>query len=224
MAEGGFHFTHICSIGFLHSPSTNHGVQYHPRDASWLLHLHLLGQTLWYTCLSEATQHSQPDLPNLWLVPIPVTLLAVLGTFVLLVWVFSFLRAIAGATIIPGYDVHRFQSKKARSWAMVTGATSGIGLEFARQLGQSAFYIILVGRRKDALDEVAKELGKSSGRIMADYQESRWRIQTRVVVVDLAKPGEERDAAYMECKRLSEELDLAVLSESYMFNPRGGSS
>ncbi len=41
---------------------------------------------------------------------------------------------------------------------MVTGATSGIGLEFARQLAKKGFSIIILGRRESALEEVASEL------------------------------------------------------------------
>lgn len=44
---------------------------------------------------------------------------------------------------------------------MVTGATSGIGLEFARQLAAKKFNIILVGRRESALEEVAAEIRQS---------------------------------------------------------------
>ena len=47
---------------------------------------------------------------------------------------------------------------------IVTGAGSGIGAAAARQLGAVGANVVLVGRRKDALEEVAAELG--SGRAL----------------------------------------------------------
>ena len=40
---------------------------------------------------------------------------------------------------------------KRNGWAVITGATSGIGLEFTRQLSRQGYHLLLVGRRGDRL-------------------------------------------------------------------------
>ena len=42
--------------------------------------------------------------------------------------------------------------------ALITGASSGLGAEFARQLGPYARQLVLVARRNDRLEELAQEL------------------------------------------------------------------
>jgi len=59
------------------------------------------------------------------------------------------------------------------SWALITGASAGIGLEFATQLAKEGINVILVARRKDRLESIAKELSANHG------------IDARVVAADL---------------------------------------
>ncbi len=59
-------------------------------------------------------------------------------------------------------------------WTLVTGASSGIGAEFARQLASIGLNVVLAARRKSLLDNLADDLGK------------RYGIKTRTVPVDLS--------------------------------------
>jgi short-subunit dehydrogenase len=56
--------------------------------------------------------------------------------------------------------------------AVITGASAGLGVEFARQLSTKGHRLVLVARRKDRLDELAWELGNA-----------------RSVELDLSDPG-----------------------------------
>jgi hypothetical protein len=89
-------------------------------------------------------------------------------------------------------------------WALVTGASSGIGAEFARAFAREGISCALSARREDRLRELAAELEKNH------------QVATRVVAADLAAPdGAERLAAAVQ------DLDLAILVNNAGFGHVG---
>jgi short-subunit dehydrogenase len=85
-------------------------------------------------------------------------------------------------------------TEKYGPWALVTGASSCIGKEFARQLAAHSMNLVLVARRLERLDEIAKELRDEHG------------IQTRTIQADLSQP--ESIAAI---EQASQDLDIGLL-------------
>jgi short-subunit dehydrogenase len=66
-------------------------------------------------------------------------------------------------------------------WALVTGASSGLGAEFARALAHRGANLVLTARSAERLEQLALDLGRVNG------------VLTRVVVADLGAPdGVER--------------------------------
>jgi short-subunit dehydrogenase len=89
-------------------------------------------------------------------------------------------------------------------WGLVTGASAGIGAEFARALARDGVSVVLTARRLERLRELAAELEKNH------------QISTRVVEADLADPG--------AAQRLAEavaDLDLGVLVNNAGFGYSG---
>ena len=58
--------------------------------------------------------------------------------------------------------------------ALITGASAGLGVEFARQLSARGHRLVLAARRKDRLDALAAELGNARA-VAIDLGRSRAR-------------------------------------------------
>ena len=63
-----------------------------------------------------------------------------------------------------------------RNFALVTGASGGIGLELARLLAEKGYNLVLLARSRNKLEELARELETAHG------------IQATVVAADLSEP------------------------------------
>ena len=78
-----------------------------------------------------------------------------------------------------------FQERYGR-YAIVAGASSGLGAAFARELAERKLDLLLLARRKELLESLAAELGAAHG------------VDVRVAAVDLGAPdllAQVRDAA-----------------------------
>src|SRR5437667_1976421 len=82
-------------------------------------------------------------------------------------------------------------------WALVTGASSGIGREFARQIAASGINIVLVARRQDLLEEVGVEFSK------------RYGVDHRVVVLDVS-----REEFIGQLSSATDDLDIGLVGSN----------
>src|SRR5262245_46795761 len=54
-------------------------------------------------------------------------------------------------------------NESAKGWAVVTGASSGIGVTFARELAGRGYRVLAVARRRERLEALAREAAEQGG-------------------------------------------------------------
>ena len=89
-------------------------------------------------------------------------------------------------------------------WAVVTGASDGIGREMAHWLARAGLHLVLVARRETILQELAEEISQAHG------------VETRVLAANLAREG--------ACEQVFEQtsdLDLGLLVACAGFGTSG---
>jgi short-subunit dehydrogenase len=99
-------------------------------------------------------------------------------------------------SMIMRNDADRQWPDRYGPWAVVTGASDGIGREIVRDLAQRGLNVVLVARRGELLDQIATEVRQL------------YSIETRVIVADLGK-AEDVEQALLECEDLNVGLFVA---------------
>lgn len=118
--------------------------------------------------------------------------------------------------------------------ALVTGASSGIGEQFARQLGAKGYDVVLVARRKDKLDAIASEIAEAHGVktevIEADLSTKKGvsTVADRIkngdiaVLVNNAGFGTQGEFAQLPLNRETQELDVNVIALTQLTHAAAG--
>eukprot|EP01134_Creolimax_fragrantissima_P007103 CFRG7103T1 len=110
----------------------------------------------------------------------------------------GFLVYVLFATINIVYVFFIRQGKdltKYGKWAVVTGATDGIGKAYAFELASKGLNVVLVSRTQSKLESVAKEI------------ESKHNVDTKIVVADMSQV----DDSCVSLASAIDGLDVAVL-------------
>lgn len=89
-------------------------------------------------------------------------------------------------------------------WALVTGASSGIGLAFAEELAERGLNLVLTARRTGRLETLAARLGEAHG------------TRSRIITADLSDPN--APTAILEA---TADLDIGLLVSNAGFNIKG---
>ena len=91
-------------------------------------------------------------------------------------------------------------------WALVTGASSGLGVEFARALAASKVNLVLTARREAPMRELAADLTRRHG------------VEVAVELADLGKPG---SAAALQARIDERGIALDILINNAGFGLSG---
>jgi short-subunit dehydrogenase len=97
--------------------------------------------------------------------------------------------------------------------ALVTGASAGLGAEFARQLARQGVDLLLVARREEPMKRLAAELAQQAKRAVSGTRTESRQLDVRIFAADLADP-----AAPAAIERFAREEGLAV---DYLINNAG---
>lgn len=88
-----------------------------------------------------------------------------------------------------------------KPWALVTGASAGIGMEFSRQLAARGYQLVLVARRADKLQAVAEELSATHS------------TNSLVITADLSEAG--------ACESIVQQLEKNDIDIEFLVNNAG---
>ena len=117
--------------------------------------------------------------------------------YVILLWylwkVLAFIWKFSIQYLVPLFG-YTHDLRKYGEWAVVTGCTDGIGLQYALQLAAKGFSIILISRSEDKLRTVSREITV------------KFNVKTKIIVYDFAKV----DGYEIIAKEL-ENLDIGIL-------------
>ncbi|KAH8911147.1 NAD(P)-binding protein [Coniochaeta sp. PMI_546] len=107
----------------------------------------------------------------------------------------SFVWHLLKLFILGGTNLRKYGNKG--TWAVVTGASDGLGKEFAHQLCAKGFNLVLVSRTESKLKPLAREL------------ELRWTgHQNKILAMDFSKDADED---YQRLAELIKGLDIGIL-------------
>ncbi|KAJ8585088.1 NAD(P)-binding protein, partial [Rhizopogon salebrosus TDB-379] len=129
--------------------------------------------------------------------PWPCALLLSLGALTFARFMFKTLVVFLQTFILSGANLKKFGAKKG-AWAVVTGASDGIGREFAVQLGLAGFNVLLVARNSKMLNDVAAEIASNT----------KSAVETKVYLIDFAQDDKSK---YEGLKALLCTLDVGIL-------------
>ncbi|CAI8013413.1 Inactive hydroxysteroid dehydrogenase-like protein 1 [Geodia barretti] len=107
-----------------------------------------------------------------------------------------FLCPFIKAYVLAPLGIFRPNLKKYGPWAVVTGASEGIGRAYAIQLAKRGLNVVIMSRSREKLEKVADEIKK-------------YGVEVRIIPVDFSSGAE----IYPEIKKQLQDLEIGLLGE-----------
>ncbi|KAI9054648.1 hypothetical protein LZ554_001800 [Drepanopeziza brunnea f. sp. 'monogermtubi'] len=111
--------------------------------------------------------------------------------------VISYVRLLLSLFVLSGKNLRTYGKKG--TWAIVTGASDGIGKEYAIQLAQKGFNLLLISRTASKLTTLSTEITQK-------YAGAHLSVKTLAMDFSLNK-----DEDYAKLKALVDSLDVGIL-------------
>ncbi|KAI9824105.1 MAG: hypothetical protein M1832_002175 [Thelocarpon impressellum] len=134
---------------------------------------------------------------QIYVTTLAVPALAGIGLLFVVSKILSYVRLLLSLFVLSGRSLREFGRKG--SWAVVTGASDGIGKEFAIQLAQKGFNLVLVSRTESKLQTLAQDI---------ETKYAGTAVKTKIFAMDFSKNSE---ADYARLKGIVDSLEVAVL-------------
>lgn len=117
------------------------------------------------------------------------------GVYKVTTFTLSFLSLVADLFVLPATNFAKYGAKKG-NWAVVTGASDGIGKEYALQLAAKGLNVVLVSRTLSKLEAIAEQI------------QAKYGVKTEVVAFDAS---EDKAANYQAIADVIADLPVTVL-------------
>ncbi|CCJ29605.1 unnamed protein product [Pneumocystis jirovecii] len=122
-------------------------------------------------------------------------LISLIGFLYLFTFAWSLKKLIYEIFLAKGLQLEKFQTRSG-AWAIITGASEGIGREFSLQLSERGFNVIIISRSKDKLKALSQEI------------ENTYATKTIVHTMDFSKL---KDKDYEALNEIIRDLDIKIL-------------
>lgn len=135
---------------------------------------------------------------NATVYPIPTAVVlafAFAGLFKVTLVYLSYLQMLLELFILPATDFKKYGAKTG-SWAVVTGASDGLGKEFATQLAKKGLNVLLVSRTESKLIALAQDI------------EEKYKVKAKYLAYDASSDSEEN---YQALSALVSSLDSVTV-------------
>lgn len=118
-----------------------------------------------------------------------------LGVYKLTTFALSLVSLILDLWVLPPVNFAKYGAKKGK-WAVITGASDGIGKEYATQLAAKGLNVVLVSRTESKLVALAEEI------------ESKYNVSTKVLAFDVSLDAQ---SSYDDLAAIIADLPVTVL-------------
>eukprot|EP01147_Barroeca_monosierra_P010179 gene10179-2338_t len=125
-------------------------------------------------------------------IPFSLIFMSIIGLYKVFSVLFTIIRSIHATYYRPEKDLTKFGK-----WAVVTGATDGIGLEYCKQFARKGISVVMISRNQEKLEEVRSLINNASP-----------NVELRIVDVDMSNNAK---SVYPIIEAALRDLDIGIL-------------